>query len=769
MREPLAHSARFGRETQSYAAHVGAVHAGGVARGERMLAYYHPSRTSPDATTLKDVLENAGFFHDLGKLDPGFQETLRNNHKSEDHIRHEDAGVAWLLENRALEAAGLVSAHHQGLVHYKVRTDSPENVGEIRASTFRIDCAKTQTATAQRLDDYLAEHERWMDSRAVKGALPADGLTGLTRRLLLSCLVDADHSDTAAHYGNEALPRPVQTRWQERLEALDRYVEALPRPDPASAGEGEMKRQEIRDRLYHACRDAGTANPMRRCDAVVGSGKTTAVMAHLLQVAATRNLRHIIIVVPYTNIITQTVGDLREAICLDEENPEEVVAEHHHQVEFSNESIRHLSTLWRAPVIVTTAVQFFETLAANKTCRLRKLHELPGSAVCLDEAHAALPVTLWPICWRWLKEWIERWDGHLVLASGSLPSFWKIDEFRLIVKGKNPSGLAQGNPEDLENLAPDLKLESETAEHARVKFQTINEPLTPDELLDRVAAAPGPRILVVNTVHSAAMLAHKMREENRGKVVHLSTALTPAHRSAIVERIKRLLRTEQEWTLIATSLVEAGMNFSFASGFRQRASVASLIQLGGRVNRHGDRVGHCFVTDFDFVRNSQTPDNPALTHSKAALSRLFERKWISSDKPADLSKICLAAMEVEFQSDAQKEALGMVEAEWFARNYPEVAEKCRIIQTEAKVVVIDPNVIARIKRWEKVSSLEVSRGSVQIYPHKITNLALKRLSREKEPELYEWPEGYVYEQDFLGYMAQFIGTKASDLPSGHFI
>ena len=130
--------------------------------------------------------------------------------------------------------------------------------------------------------------------------------------------------------------------------------------------------------------------PIETCDAAVGAGKTTAVMAYLLRLAEKKDLRHIFVVVPFTNIIQQSAETYREALTLEGENAAEVVAEVHHRAEFENPDLREMSVLWDAPVTITTAVQFFETMAASHPARLRKLHELAGSAVLLDEAHAAM-------------------------------------------------------------------------------------------------------------------------------------------------------------------------------------------------------------------------------------------------------------------------------------------------------------------------------------------------------------------------------------------
>jgi CRISPR-associated endonuclease/helicase Cas3 len=768
MIEPLAHSARHGAPTQTYREHVTNVVSGAVARGERMLQHYEPAASWISSPAMLEIVKSAARFHDLGKLDSGFQKTLETNLTSEEHIRHEDAGVSWLLANGADEAAGLVSAHHQGLVRYylEVADDRPVATGRLDGIAFRIKEDRTTKATASSLKSYLKGHEDHYGSCTVEPEQHQNKLTGLSRRLLLSCLVDADHSDTATHYGNEPAVLPALPRWGERLAKLDEYVARLPRANPKKATPQELERQGIRDELYRLCRTSDPVSRLRSCDAVVGSGKTTALMAHLLHVAATRNLRHIIVVLPYTNIIRQSVEVYRKALCLEGENPEEIVAEHHHQADYKSLDTRHLSTLWQAPIIVTTAVQFFETLASNNTSRLRKLHELPGSAVCLDEAHAALPASLWPICWNWLTQWTRRWNGHLVLASGSLPAFWTVEEFRSICEGKDSGKAPQRPAATVEPLCSSITAKAEEAEHMRVKFITESRPLSADELFERIAKSAGPRLVVVNTVQSAAMLASQIRERGEMQVLHISTALAPVHRAIIIERVKALLKHQSDWVLVATSLVEAGMDFSFSSGFRQRASTASLIQLGGRVNRSANQGDDCTLLDFDLADVATFPGNPSLKPSNEALESLFANGRIGPDKPCDLADVCLAAMKAEFRAGAQQTALDLVSAE-SERDYPKVSQECRVIQTETKTVVVDPGIIARLKMYERVPSIEVARHSVQMFNSKIEKLGLSPVTSDSD--LFFLPASWAYDPDFLGYMAEIVKQSKATIPGGYFI
>lgn len=771
MAELLAHSARRGRPAQTYEEHIRNVTAGALHRVRKMLRYYtQMDQRKPALRELLAIIGDASSFHDFGKLDPGFQETLQNNRKGRNHIRHEDAGVVKLAQHGAMEAAGLVSAHHQGLVRYEFERERPRlaqaPTQKLSLTPFRIDDTATQDATHIRMADYVHNHESLLGN---KRSNDGDGLSrcgGLARRLLLSCLVDSDHSDTARHYGNESDHERIAPRWEERLASLDKHVAELRKKNSGIKTDATKLRQEIRDELYEKCRDAETAHRLRSCDAVVGSGKTTAVMAHLLKVAAERKLRHIIVVLPYTNIIRQSVEVYRKALCLDGEDPAQVVAEHHHQAEFKDMDLRHLTALWRAPIIVTTAVQFFETLAARHTGKLRKLHEISGSAVFLDEAHAALPAELWPQCWNWLMEWTNDWSGHLVLGSGSLAEFWRMPEFRSIMEGNVDREPRKPEP-DVHPLSDSLREKSASAEHQRIRFKTHSEALSGDELIKLVGDSPGPRLVIVNTVQSAAVLAKLMKDNDRQEVLHLSTALAPVHRAVVIERIKALLRYRSDWTLVATSMVEAGLDFSFATGFRQRCSAASLIQTGGRINRGAERGGDCVAWDFDFADTSTFPDNRALELSKRALGELFAAGMITAEVPADLGRICLNAMKMEFKTGTQIKALEPVRAEK-EFDYPKVAELCRVIQSDTRTVLVDRELAAKVRMGIPIPSSEIVRYSVQVYPHKIANLGFEPVISGSE-ELYVLPESWTYDPECYGYMAEWLAMQEVRIPGGYFI
>ena len=432
---------------------------------------------------------------------------------------------------------------------------------------------------------------------------------GLALRLGLSCLVDADHSDTAyADTGWTALG-PPQPRWPERLVALDAYV--------ATLGNDAGQRDELRRKFYDACRHREADQALIACEGPVGIGKTTAVTAYLLRRAIATDARRLVIVAPYTAILSQTAERLRKALVLADERDRSdmIVAEHHHRADFGDISSRDLATLWAAPVILTTAVQFFETLASNVPSALRKLHALPGSVVFLDEAHAALPAGLWPQNWRWVCELAEDWSCSFVFASGSLARFWEVDDIvedaRLRLPDLVPSEL----------VAPLRKAES-----VRVRCVSDGRFAGPGELVKAVAATDGPRLLIVNTVQSAAVMARLMRVEGHD-VVHLSTALSPRDRDEILATVRCRLNSKsgypRDWTLVATSLMEAGVDLSFRTPFREHFAATSLIQIGGRGNRNFEWPEGVTVHDFIVDHVEGLKPHPAAKESAGVLADLF--------------------------------------------------------------------------------------------------------------------------------------------------
>ncbi len=736
--EPLAHSTRDGAPQQTYRDHVG-----NVRRYSALFANDAAAFSPKWREPFLAVVEAAAAYHDLGKLDEIFQDVLQHNRKNKHGFNHVDAGVAHLLSSsiKAGEAAAIAFAHHIGLPNYRaqINNDKFRDHSELDGLQLK-QCARTDAL----LTGYLDLHHGPFPTVSVK---PYKLDTGLVRRLALSCLVDADHSDTARHYRQERELRGLPLQAGERLARLDQYVADLAPAKPPPT-EQEQLRLKVRQQVYHACRDRSLAGHERivACDSPVGTGKTTAVMAHLLNVARERGLRRIFVVLPYTNVIDQSVDVYRRALVLDDESPDEAVAAHHHRVEFKGENwrdLRQLAQRWDAPVVVTTAVQFFETLAAKETTALRKLHQVPGSAIFVDETHAAMPAPLWPQMWKWLRELCDEWGCHLVLASGSLARFWDLADF-----------VPPAERLPVAELVPDeLRKKSKKLEQGRIELKTNPEKLSLTELADFVQSRPGPRLVILNTIQSAAILANHFRA-TRGmgtQVEHLSTALSPLDRGRIVERVRARLKEceDKNWILVATSCVEAGVDFSFRTAFRESCGLVNLLQISGRANRSAE-YGAAEVWDFRHDEDAFLTLHPHFKTSRRVLETMLR------EGKADAAH-CTEALQREINSgvgETEKLAERILQHEKDA-DYPEVARLCRLITADTQTVLVNQKLVARFesrdaKRYPNAK--EVMLNSVQIWKSRLPDLDPKPIGFGDElfalrPEQYD---------NFLGYMAGLL-------------
>ena len=707
----LAHSAKNGIPAEPYRKHIERV----TELSGRFAAELEPYAVK-DGALLRSVLCSAASLHDLGKLDTQNQAALQSGKLKSLPVHHQDAGAAYFLQPDTLSpyTALLIRSHHIGY---------PDFTNEANRGNLFLRDETVAKHVDNTMGELLERHRESTDSLppAPTGIISSDA--PMLLRIMLSCLADADHTGTAVNYGQATMAPTVPLRPAERLAQLDRYVASLPSDD------GERSR--LRRQMYEHCRDAELTDWIASCDSPVGSGKTTAVMAHLLKQAAHRGLRRIFVVLPYTNIIEQSVAVYRKALVLPGEDPEEVVAELHHKAAFESEDIRHLTALWRAPIIVTTAVGFFETLAACRPAELRRLHELPGSAVFVDEAHAAVPVKLLPLTWHWMNVLANEWKCYWVLASGSLSRFWQIEELA--------SGISRRIPE-----IADAKLRQELAayETGRISYRCNLTPLDCDGLADLVMSQPGPRIVIMNTVQSAAGLAlHISRCFGRECVEHLSTALTPNDRAITLERVQNRLKdtTDCNWVLVATSYVEAGMDFSFRTGFREIGSLLSLLQAAGRVNRNGgypDAVVWSFcVTDTAPFQKNPGVENAAMVLKGYLRSGITPSPGLSTQSIQDELRLYGATIKDLLKYENQL-------------CFKTIEDQYNVIDSNAVPVIIDPEIAAAVTT-ECVNWKMIQQHAVQINEYRLKKLNVPQIAEG----LYRWSYNY---DNFIGYMAGLL-------------
>ena len=720
MRTPLAHSARKNYPPQTYEAHVR-----GVCERAGKYAAEAECYSVKANGILSTIVRDSALLHDLGKLEERNQSVLCEQSRRRRHlpVDHTDAGSAALQKMGSGCAAMLVYSHHQGL------PDLSTEFAARGCSIFRNGNAEVRAETDAALPALLRQHEALFPRKPNKEVQAYDGDPAVFLRMALSCLADADHGDTAAAFGQTEKAMP-ELRPQERLAALDHYVSKFGETD---------ERSSLRRELYQSCRSVEAHSGFSVCGSPVGSGKTTAVMAHLLEQACKRNARRIFVVLPYTSIIRQSVDIYRKALVLPGETPEDVVAELHSRADFEDIETRYLTALWRAPIVVTTAVAFFETLSSHNPAALRRLHELPGSLIFVDEAHSALPLRLLPLAWHWMNVLSDEWSCYWVLASGSLVRYWELQPL---------SGLSMPRPEIAELVRPDLQRELSRYESSRITFRWREKPIGRKELAEWVQEAPGPRLLILNTVQSAAVIAADMAAEfGQTHVEHLSTALTPEDSGNTIDRIRRRLADpdDADWTLVATSCVEAGVDFSFRTGFREISSLLSLLQAAGRVNRHG-RNTEAVMWSFPLQDDSMLPKNPALDVSAAVLRSYFQKRLPITPE------LSTRSMQDELVRDDSCMSAICDFAELEAvQQFRTLAQKFRVIDQKTVLAVPDDSMVSAIAEG-RASWQELQRHAVSVRKEKIVLWHL----REIADGIYQWTLGY---DSFLGYMHGVLLTE----------
>lgn len=716
--ELFAHSSNLKVSAQSYADHVN-----GVLKRANKAANEAALFASCDGDLLRQVVDLAAEFHDLGKLDKQNQEVLSGKYlKDKLPIPHQDAGSAWLLQhNLTTLGALLVYSHHIGLPDLQEEMTRGENFFRDKNDINVRRVNTTLSNLFQLHEEVLGKKEREVISDNIKGN------KALFYRIALSCLADGDHTDTAVNYGNQIDNDEIIPLYPaERLAALDIYVKRFELND---------ERSRLRSEVYTTCKNANPQKKIVSCNSPVGTAKTTAIMVHLLEQAKRHHLRRIIVVLPYINIITQSVETYQKALTLPGERGDQVVAELHHRADFQDPQSRQLTALWKAPIVITTAVNFFETLASNRPSRLRRLHNLPGSAIFMDESHAALPTELLPVAWKWIKTLANEWGCYWILASGSLTRFWEIEEFD------------KEKPYIPEIIPENLHTRSENYEKGRIIYRFNKIPFETEELVNWIASLPGPRLVILNTIQSAAVIAYEYAKRFRQtSVEHLSTALLASDRNATLTRVKeRLKNGDTEWALIATSCVEAGINLSFKTGVREAASLNSLLQTSGRVNRH-DHVKAEIVWTILLKEEGLLRLHPGMIKSSKTLIRLIEENHpISPD-------LCTLALKREIRLAGKFPELLLKEEE--NMQFPEVEKDFQVIESNTRTVVIDQEMIKKLENQELVTWSELQKTSVQIWFYRLKELNIPEINGR--PGVYKWP--YAYDT-FIGYMAGILFLK----------
>lgn len=631
----------------------------------------------------------AGLLHDLGKFDPRFQRYIAGAGASVDHST---AGAAILLreasprDRAAAEAlAYCILGHHAGLPDR--RNGAPSSFAA-RIEGFRgpLDPAWRE-AVAIDLTGVAAE----LAAHAAKETAGFD--LSVAVRMIFSCLVEADFLDTEAFYGR--LEGRAPDRAWPALSGLLTDFRAAFDAHLATLGQAGDLNALRRDILAHVRGGAALAPGLFTLTVPTGGGKTLASLGFALDHAAAHGHRRIIYAIPFTSIIDQTAEIFRRIL-----GPEQVL-EHHSAIdEEKNRERQGRDKLalamenWAAPVVVTTNVQLFESLFAARPSRVRKLHNIAGSVIVLDEAQT-LPRKLLRPTLAMLDCLARHWGCSIVLCTATQPAVQEAV--------KSTMGA-------LRELAPDPRGLAARLRRTRM----VDAGAMEDEALIEALAQTGQGLMIVNSRAHALALFDAGKAAGLPGLLHLTTRQYAAHRQEILAEVRKRLdpRNPKPCRLIATSLVEAGVDLDFPLVWRARAGLDQAIQAAGRCNREGKRPREeSVVTLFEPV-GWPTPRDLAGLVGDAA------RMWgLHRDDPQSPDAVEAYFREVYFRlGEAGLDAhdiLGKLQATRvggldFA--FREIAETYRLIESAMAPVVIPLG--GAEAHVERLGRPEVSSGTL---------------------------------------------------------
>lgn len=496
----------------------------------------------------------AGMAHDIGKYSAAFQRRLHGGPK----VDHASAGAFECLKAQQLAAAFAISGHHGGL---------PDGGGRGDAAGTGTFWGRINRASQGRLEDYHAWQSEFSLPHANTPAFAGTRLEGMFfTRMLFSCLVDADYTDTGAFMDNSPYLPASSSSMEELWRRLETYVSGWFPPKGAL----NMQRCVILEQCMSAGAQYGPG--LFTLTVPTGGGKTVASLSFALAQAKARRMKRIVYVIPYTSIIEQTAQIFREI--LGDEN----VLEFHSGVQFDQQEddasspetaplTRSVET-WDVPVIVTTAVQFFESLYACRPSKCRKLHNLAQSVLIFDEAQMLPLPYLRPCVWA-IAQLVRHYGASAVLCTATQPALDPIfQEFAPEIPIREICPMAEAHWESFR----------------RVSFQQAGT-LSWMDLAARLQQQEQV-LCVVNTRRAAREVFHQLSGPGN---FHLSTLMYPAHRRRILDEIRRRLRDGLPCRVVSTSLIEAGVDVDFPAVYRELSGLDSILQAAGRCNREGKR------------------------------------------------------------------------------------------------------------------------------------------------------------------------------------
>lgn len=547
----------------------------------------------------KDEAVIAGQWHDLGKYSELFNKRLEGKVNGLDHWSSGAFAALVIFREKALAAALAIQGHHVGL-----QEGSPPGIYSgcdmsilSQPSTHPLGLTLTTPDWKRLLENFKADGFKMPSSpgnslydfakQPVKAMLDA--------RMLFSTLVDADYIETEAHFEGKSDGTKIYRSMGESLqtekafEVVFMHIKELDQKATSS-----VNVQTIRRTLLSEClKKAESSRGIFTLTAPTGSGKTLAMLAFALKHAIIHpRIRRIIMVLPFLNLIEQSAKTYRRLLephfgqnyivenhsLADINRKEESSTQERDNEQEANRTTRLLAENWEAPIIITTSVQFFESLFANSPAKCRKLHRLADSIVLFDEVQT-LPTHIVVPSLAALTHLMECYGSTVVFSTATQPAFDHLHEKvkKYATGGWNPAPIVS-NSTHLFDLASRVTIDWQ-----------IKVCRSWDSISDELATEENSRSLcIVNLKRHAQDLVNKLRERiNEDGLFHLSTNMCPEHRRKVIDKVHVRLHASLKCRLVSTQCIEAGVDVDFPVVWRAFGPLDAIVQAAGRCNREG--------------------------------------------------------------------------------------------------------------------------------------------------------------------------------------
>jgi CRISPR-associated endonuclease/helicase Cas3 len=664
----------------------------------------------------------AGLLHDIGKIHSSFQRYLlaveQNPALKGQGPGHKGAGAVQASALGLDFLAFLIAGHHGGL----------PSLGDLRI------WIREQAA---RIDVQEAIHQAaaaFPSITSFSGTLPTHLHTPyeheLFIRLLFSALVDADFLDTEHHF----IPSRSSIRQSSSLRAnmwehlWNQFELDLQQQPGSHTSRLNRRRHEV---LQYCCQAATQKPGFFRLTVPTGGGKTRSSLAFALLHAREHSLQRIIYAIPYLSITEQT-ADVFRSIFPDPN----VVLEHHsgiatpddpHAVTPEQQWNRLAAENWDAPLIVTTTVQLFESLLAHTPSSCRKLHNLVGSVIILDEAQM-LPTHLLDTILEVLTQLVTHYHTTVVLCTATQPALDDRAGF---------PGLR-----DVREIIPSPEQFFTALSRVQYHWPQPGERWSWEDVAHRVRQAEQV-LVIVNTRADAVTLLQLLSDID---VCHLSTSLCGAHRRVVLQDVRTRLKAGSPCRLIATQLIEAGVDVDFPLVLRALGPLDSIVQAAGRCNREG-RLQQGTVIIFE-PKEGSLPPGPYRIGTATT-------KGFLAEGPLDSTDLSLYRRYFERYYRRVNRDEPQVQAVRRLLDYPAIASRFRMIQEETFPVVVpyqhpekpteQADLLCELQQRQS-SPREILRRlqpyMVNVRAHHLTRLCDLKLVEEILPGLMVWQGTY---------------------------